>query len=48
MNREEILEEIEGLAKDLGGEVHHSSTLNSVGRTSSKIVIEYDIKNTKK
>ena len=48
MNREEILEEIEGLAKDLGGEVHHSSTLNSVGRTSNKIVIEYDIKNTKK
>ena len=48
MNREEILEEIQGLAKDLCGEVHHSSTLNSVGRTSNKIVIEYDIKNTKK
>ncbi len=48
MNREEILEEIEGLAKDLGGEVHHSSTLDHSGRTSNKIIIEYDIKYTKK
>ena len=48
MTREEILEEIEGLAQDLGGEVHQTSTLNSTGRTSKKIVIQYDIKNTKK
>ena len=48
MTKEEILEEIEGLAQDLGGEVHQTSTLNSIGRTSKKIVIEYDIKQKEK
>tara|TARA_B100000287_G_C20588896_1_gene763405 strand:+ start:909 stop:1052 length:144 start_codon:yes stop_codon:yes gene_type:complete len=45
---EELLKELKTITEKLGGELHQTSTLNSVGRTSNKIVIEYDIKNTKK
>ncbi len=32
------------IVEDLGGNIEFTSTLNSVGRSSEKIVIEYDIK----
>ena len=32
------------IVEDIGGEVSFLSTLNSLGRSSQKIVIEYDIK----
>ena len=32
------------IVEDIGGNVEFTSTLNSVGRSSEKIVIEYDIK----
>ena len=35
------------MARLLKGEWSHSTTLDSVGRTSKKIVIEYDIESTK-
>ena len=39
LTMEDILEEI---TKDLGGELHYFTCSNSAGRTSKKIVIEYD------
>ena len=32
------------IVEDIGGNIEFTSTLNSVGRSSEKIVIEYDIK----
>ena len=32
------------MVEDIDGNIEFSSTLNSVGRSSEKIVIEYDIK----
>ena len=36
--------EILCIAGELGGTVQRTSTLNSMGRSSKKIVIEYDVK----
>ena len=47
MTEEEILEEIQGLAQDLGGNIQKLTTSDHSGRTSKKIVIEYDIKQAK-
>ncbi len=32
------------IVEDIGGEISFLSTSNSLGRTSQKIVIEYDVK----
>ena len=40
----ELIAEILCIAGELGGTVQRTSTLNSVGRSSKKIVIEYDVK----
>ena len=42
-NEKQILKQIKDLTLMLGGEFSKSSTLNSMGRSSEKIVIEYDI-----
>jgi len=42
-----LIEEIEGIARQLGGNVERLITCNSTGRQSKKIVIEYDIDETK-
>ena len=42
MTKEEILEEIEGLAKELGGTYLHQTAINTKGETMKRIIIEYD------
>tara|TARA_Y100000593_G_scaffold24284_1_gene48332 strand:+ start:403 stop:549 length:147 start_codon:yes stop_codon:yes gene_type:complete len=44
MTTEEIISKIDSLAEELGTTAHHLFTSNQAGRTSQKIVIEYDIK----
>ncbi len=40
----ELIAEILCIAGELGGTVQRTSTVNSMGRSSKKIVIEYDVK----
>ena len=42
----ELLDELEGIAKQLGGKMEKSTRCDSTGRSSKIISIEYDIKNT--
>ncbi len=42
MTKEEILEEIEGLAEELGGEYLHQTAINTKGESVKRIIIEYD------
>tara|TARA_B100000686_G_scaffold217982_1_gene225096 strand:+ start:1031 stop:1171 length:141 start_codon:yes stop_codon:yes gene_type:complete len=42
MTEEEILEEIEGLTKELGGEYNHQTMINMKGQKCKRIIIEYD------
>ena len=44
---ENIIKRIKELALLLGADCQHLATSNSVGRTSQKIVIEYDIEQSK-
>ncbi len=44
MEKDELISEILQIAACLGGTCERTSTLNSVGRSSNKIIIEYDIK----
>ena len=37
-------EMLEKIVEDIDGEIHYLTTLNQNGRTSKKIVIEYDIR----
>jgi hypothetical protein len=39
-------EMLQSIAEDLNGKIHFSTTLDQSGRTSKKVLIEYDI-NTK-
>ena len=39
----ELNEQLNKFVEQIGGTVEHTITLNSVGRQSKKIVIEYDI-----
>ena len=39
-------EMLQSMVEDLNGELHYFSTLDHSGRTSKKVVLEYDI-NTK-
>ena len=43
----ELISEILQIAAELDGKVERTQTLNSVGRSSKKIIIEYDIKKSK-
>ncbi len=45
--QENIIKRIKELSLLLGAECQHLATSNSVGRTSQKIVIEYDVQQTK-
>ena len=42
MTKDEILEEIEGLASDLGGTVLHQTAINTQGQSVKRIIIEYE------
>ena len=42
MTKEEILEEIEGLVKELDGKYLHQTAINTKGETVKRIIIEYD------
>ena len=44
MDEGELVSECLQIASLLGGECHRTQTLNSEGRSSKKIIIEYDIK----
>ena len=44
MDEGELISEILQIAALLGGSVERTQTLNSTGRASKKIIIEYDIK----
>jgi len=46
-SKDELIEELHKIAEDLGGTCQQFGTLNSVGRSSSKIVIEYDVEQSK-
>ena len=45
MDEGELISEILQIAALLGGSVERTETLNSTGRASKKIIIEYDVKN---
>ena len=45
MDEGELISEILQIAALLGGTVERTNTLNSTGRASKKIIIEYDVKN---
>ena len=42
-SEEELVSQIESLASRLGGKMEQTITLNSVGRSSKKIIVEYDV-----
>ena len=48
MDKGELISEILQLAACLDGTVSRVNTLNSVGRASKKIIIEYDVENIRK
>lgn len=48
MDKGELISEILQIAACLDGTVKRVSTLNSVGRASKKIIIEYDVENIRK
>ncbi len=41
--KQELIERLNQITDELGGEMHHLTTLDHSGRTSQKVVIEYDI-----
>ena len=46
-SKEDLIEELHKIDAELGGECHQFGTLNSTGRSSTKIVIEYDVEQSK-
>ncbi len=40
----ELKDKLSSIAEELGGTIQHTSTVNSTGRTSEKVTIEYNIK----
>ena len=48
MDKGELISEILQIAACLGGSVERVETLNSTGRSSKRIIIEYDVENTRK
>ena len=47
-SHEELIKELEYITEEMGGTVEHLYTGDHSGRTSRKIVIEYDIKEKEK
>ena len=47
-SHEELMKELEYITEEMGGTVEHLHTGDHSGRTSRKIVIEYDIKEKEK
>lgn len=48
MNLQDLqIKKLESLAKDLNGNLTYLTTLDHSGRTSKKVVLEYDIKQKK-
>tara|TARA_Y100001973_G_C5158128_1_gene311999 strand:- start:1022 stop:1174 length:153 start_codon:yes stop_codon:yes gene_type:complete len=43
MTEQTMLDELEAIAVKMGGTCTHSSTLNSQGRSSKVVKIEYDV-----
>ena len=43
MTEQTMLDELESIAVKMGGTCTHSSTLNSQGRSSKVVTIEYDV-----
>ena len=41
---EQLIEELDYITLEMGRELSHTVTLNSSGRSSKKIIIEYDVK----
>jgi len=41
----DLIDELKLITKELGGKMEKSGTLNSLGRSSDKITIEYNVKN---
>ena len=48
MKDQELMNSLNFIVEQLKGTIHHTITLNSAGRQSKKIVIEYDITNKNK
>ena len=48
MDRGELISEVLQIAACLEGTVERTETLNSVGRSSKKIIIEYDVETKSK
>ena len=47
MSNKELMSSLEFIEEQLGGKIHHCTTLDSMGRQSKKIVIEYDVTHKK-
>tara|TARA_Y100001970_G_C13896780_1_gene681532 strand:- start:224 stop:424 length:201 start_codon:yes stop_codon:yes gene_type:complete len=43
-NHEQLMEELEYISLEMGGQIEKIITLNSSGRSSEKIIIEYNVK----
>ena len=43
MDKDELISELLQISSLLGGTMQRTETLNSVGRSSKKIIIEYDV-----
>ena len=48
MDEGELVSECLQIAALLGGECHRTTTFDSSGRTSKKVIIEYDVKQEKR
>ena len=47
MDKDELISELLQISSLLGGTMQRTETLNSVGRSSKKIIIEYDVEQRK-
>ena len=47
MDKGELISELLQISSLLGGTMQRTETLNSVGRSSKKIIIEYDVEQRK-
>jgi len=47
-NELDLIEQLTSISDKLGGNIQRLTTYDSTGRTSKKIIVEYDIKNKSK
>jgi len=47
MDKDELISELLQISSLLGGTMQRTETLNSMGRSSKKIIIEYDVEQRK-